>query len=242
MTISLSFYLKMANLVIQANNKEISSRNVYIPGLTLWGGLQTEKRTIWVTRHLTWLPMVLFMIRYMDIYNVLLQGRISAGKICFHIPAESKRVHNKGIAVLHAMNREDFSTDEGCIYIQYIPRNMHTVFALLCFVVVIHWLIFPYPWGLLHWHCGNLTIAPVPAKRPWWIWINTSCEFSMNDCITTTKQSTTKLCAYFLGYTVYNIYIYICHRYYSSHKESCIAYSFHTKLWLFGLFGLWLNP
>ena len=88
--------------------------------------------------------------------------------------------------------------------IQYIPRNMHTVFALLCFVVVIHWLIFPYPLGLLHWHCGNLTIAPVPAKQPWWIWINTSCEFIMNDCITTTKQSTTKPCAYFLGYTVSN--------------------------------------
>ena len=80
---------------------------------------------------------------------------------------------------------------------------MHTVFALLCFVVVIHWLIFPYPSGVLHWHCGNLTIAPVPAKQPWWIWINTSCEFIMNDCITTTKQSTTKPCAYFLGYTVY---------------------------------------
>ena len=79
---------------------------------------------------------------------------------------------------------------------------MHTVFALLCFVVVIHWLIFPYPPGLLHWHCGNLTIAPVPAKQPWWIWINTSCEFIMNDCITTTKQSTRKPCAYFLGYTV----------------------------------------
>ena len=86
--------------------------------------------------------------------------------------------------------------------VQYIPRNMHTVFALLCFVVVIHWLIFPYPSGLLHWHCGNLTIAPVPAKQPWWIWINTSCEFIMNDCITTTKQSTTKPCAYFFGYTV----------------------------------------
>ena len=86
--------------------------------------------------------------------------------------------------------------------VQYIPRNTHTVFALLCFVVVIHWLIFPYPSGLLHWHCGNLTIAPVPAKQPWWIWINTSCEFIMNDCITTTKQSTTKPCAYFLGYTV----------------------------------------
>ena len=78
-----------------------------------------------------------------------------------------------------------------CQTVQYIPRNMHTVFALLCFVVVIHWLIFPYPSGLLHWHCGNLTIASVPAKQPWWIWINTSCEFIMNDCITTTKQSTT---------------------------------------------------
>ena len=87
--------------------------------------------------------------------------------------------------------------------VQYIPRNMHTVFALLCFVVVIHWLIFPYTSGLLHWHCSNLTIAPVPAKQPWWIWINTSCEFIINDCITTTKQSTTKPCAYFLGYTVY---------------------------------------
>ena len=78
----------------------------------------------------------------------------------------------------------------------------YTVFALLCFVVVIHWLIFPYPSGLLHWHCGNLTIASVPAKQPWWIWINTSCEFIMNGCITTTKKSTTKPCAYFLGYTV----------------------------------------
>ena len=91
------------------------------------------------------------------------------------------------------------------VTVQYIPRNMHTVFALLCSVVVIHWLIFPYPSGLLHWHCGNLTIAPVPAKQPWWILINTSCEFNMNDCITTTKQSTTKPCAYSLGYTVWVI-------------------------------------
>ena len=92
------------------------------------------------------------------------------------------------------------------IDLQYTPRNMHTDFALLCFVVVIHWLIFPYPSGLLHWHCGNLTIAPVPAKQPWWIWINTSCEFIMNNCITTTKQSTTKPCAYLLGYNVYLVY------------------------------------
>ena len=100
---------------------------------------------------------------------------------------------------------QDAVCPKGLHLIQYIPRNVHTIFALLCFDVVIHWLIFPYPSGLLHWHCGNLTIAPVPAKQPWWIWINTSCEFIMNDCITTTKQSTTKPWAYFLGYTVYRI-------------------------------------
>ena len=110
--------------------------------------------------------------------------------------------------------------------LQYIPRNMHTVFALLCFVVVIHWLIFPYPSGLLHWHCGNLTIAPVPAKQPWWIWINTSCEFIMNDCITTTKKSTIKPCAYFLGYTVHTIChlsvprCFTCILLYSTYKNS----------------------
>ena len=117
------------------------------------------------------------------------------------------------------------------IYIQYIPRNMHTVFALLCFVVVIHWLIFPYPSGLLHWHCGNLTIAPVPAKQPWWIWINTSCELIMNNCITTTKQSTKKPCAYFLGYTVYMITGHIYH------KVSCplsMNMSFTQRVVMFG--------
>ena len=85
---------------------------------------------------------------------------------------------------------------------------MHTVFALLCFVVVIHWLIFPYPSRLLHWHCGNLTIAPVPAKQPWWIWINTSCEFITNDCITTTKQSTTKQNRVHISWDI--VYVAIC--------------------------------
>ena len=101
---------------------------------------------------------------------------------------------------------------------------MHTVAALLGFVVVIHWLIFPYPPGLLHWHCGNLTIAPVPAKQPWWIWINTSCEFIINDCITTTKQSTAKPCAYFLGYTV-------CHGWRIVTTVMGTALMFPWKLW-----------
>ena len=105
--------------------------------------------------------------------------------------------------IFSKLDRTLITLDAVGALVQYFPRNMHTVCALLCFVVVIHWLIYPYPSGLLHWHCGNLTIAPVPAKQPWWIWINTSCELIMNDCITTTKQSTTKPCAYFLGYTVH---------------------------------------
>ena len=120
--------------------------------------------------------------------------------------------------------------------LQYIPRNMHTVFALLCFVVVIHWLVFPYPSGLLHWHCGNLTIAPVPAKQPWWIWINTSREFIMNDCIVTTKQSTTKPCAYFLD-ILYMTSGALCNTGYppETHlKLSSREISFVHKWWLNG--------
>ena len=85
-----------------------------------------------------------------------------------------------------------------------ISQEICTRFLLCCALLwlYIDWF-FPYPSGLLHWHCGNLTISPVPAKQPWWIWMNTSREFIMNDCITTTKQSTTKPCAYFLGYTVH---------------------------------------
>ena len=131
---------------------------------------------------------------------------------CVYFPrcCTTRKIHTK-ITLLWAINSSPLEYMHNVVFsvvslppgLQYIPRNMHTVFALLCFVVVIHWLIFPYPSGLLHWHYGNLTIAPVPAKQPWWIWINTSCEFIMNDCVTLTKQNTTKPCAYFLGYTVW---------------------------------------
>ena len=47
----------------------------------------------------------------------------------------------------------------------------------------------------------SLALGQLLEKRPWRIWINT-CEFILDDCITTTKQSTTKPCAYFLVYTV----------------------------------------
>ena len=83
-------------------------------------------------------------------WNVHTTQRITFKKLAGH--AEDYNYHVKHIVVITLG------------YIQYIPRNMHTVFALLYFVVVIPWLIFPYQSGLLHWHCGNLTIAPVPAS------------------------------------------------------------------------------
>ena len=46
------------------------------------------------------------------------------------------------------------------LYTVYPKKYAHG----FCFVVVIHWLIFPYPSGLLHWHCGNLTICPSASK------------------------------------------------------------------------------
>ena len=89
--------------------------------------------------------------------------------------------------------------DKCSVSVQYIPRNMHAVFALLCFVVVIHWLIIPYSSGLLHWHCGNITIAPVPAKQPWWIWINTSIWIYYDRLHNHNKAKHNKTVCIFLG-------------------------------------------
>ena len=70
-------------------------------------------------------------------------------------------------------------------------------FAVLCCGYTL--TDFPISSGLLHCHCGNLAIAPVPAKQPWWIWINTSCEFIMNHCITTKKSKAPQTVCIFLG-------------------------------------------
>ena len=79
-----------------------------------------------------------------------------------------------------------------------ISQEICTRFLLCCALL---WLYIDW---FSHIHQAYFT-GTVAAKQPWRIWINTSCEFIMNDYITTTKQSTTKPCAYFLGYTVYVI-------------------------------------
>ena len=86
--------------------------------------------------------------------------------------------------------------------LQYIPRNMHTVFALLCFVVVTYWLIFPYPSGLLHWHCGNLASkATLMNMDKYFMWIHYERLHNHN------KAKHNKTVCIFLGiYCRYNIY------------------------------------
>ena len=49
----------------------------------------------------------------------------------------------------------------------------------------------------------------------------------MNDCITTTKQSTTKPCAYFLGYTVISYPGQLFIRYYDNNNFELLMFSIH---------------
>ena len=88
-------------------------------------------------------------------------------------------------------------------HLQYIPRNMHTVFALLCFVEVIHWLIFATSirlTSLALWQsndCPSASKATLMNMDKYFMWIHYERLHNHN------KQSTTKPCAYFLGYTVW---------------------------------------
>ena len=78
---------------------------------------------------------------------------------------------------------------------QYIPQIIHNI--LLCCVLL--WFgTDPHPSGLLHWHWGNHSIAPVPMKQPWKIWANKSYISTMN---LLTKQH--KISAYFVVYSVH---------------------------------------
>ena len=57
-----------------------------------------------------------------------------------------------------------------CHYWQHILVS----FVFIVLISSLHsgsmWLIYPYPSGLLHWHCGNHKIAPTTVKQPQRIW------------------------------------------------------------------------
>ena len=110
------------------------------------------------------------------------------------------------------------------------PKKYAHGFALLCFVVVIHWLIFPYPSGLLHWHCGNLTIAsndcPSASKATlmnmdkYFMWIHYERLHNHN------KAKHNKTVCIFLG--IYCIYAY----YHNYHGDFFLQRTDYTSLWV----------
>ena len=93
--------------------------------------------------------------------------------------------------------------------VQYAPRMKLMVCALVDFVAWWYWSILPISFkvvftgtgAIIYW--GNHMIAPVPVKQAWRIWVNASGESTTMDNTTTTKQSTTKPCAYSMGYTLW---------------------------------------
>ena len=118
------------------------------------------------------------------------------------------------------------------LFMQYIPRNMHTVFALLCFVVVIHWLIFPYPSGLLHWHalwqsndCPSPSKATLMNMDKYFMWIHYERLHNHN------KAKHNKTVCIFLGiYCTYDQwwFIFVVHNH-VTHIDICL----NTKLNVF---------
>ena len=90
--------------------------------------------------------------------------------------------------------------------IQYIPRNMHTVPALLCFAVLCcGYTLTDFPisirlTSLALWQsndCPSASKTTLMNMDKYFMWIHYE---RLHNHIT--KQSTTKPCAYFLGYTV----------------------------------------
>ena len=69
------------------------------------------------------------------------------------------------------------------------PMNyVHAWFASYC--GSLWWTIDrfdPYPSGLLHWHWSNHTIAPVPVKQSWSIWVNMSQQSPDGNDVTLSK-------------------------------------------------------
>ena len=94
--------------------------------------------------------------------------------------------------------------------IQYIPRNMHTVFALLCFVVVIHWLIFPISirlTSLALWQsndCPSASKANLMNMDKYFMWIHYERLHNHN------KAKHSKTVCIFLGIYCMSMCLLVC--------------------------------
>ena len=130
------------------------------------------------------------------------------------------------------------------IQAQYVLRHMGMVYALLWFGDS---PFYPYPSGLLHWHWGNLMIAPVPVKQPWKIWVNRSHESIRSSWYNhnKTKHSKTQQNYVYILWDVFQLHhLKLPVR---SHAQHFVSYSFHCYVCIFNFTRciwramLWLN-
>ena len=91
-----------------------------------------------------------------------------------------------------------------CI-VQYIPRNMHTVFVVLCFVVVMQSFIMNSHEVFIHIHQGCFAGTGEIVRLPQYQWSKPDGYGIINQCMTTTKHSKAKTVCIFLG-----IYCRVC--------------------------------
>ena len=103
------------------------------------------------------------------------------------------------VSLFHFMTHDSFSAFFWHIQfsiVQYIPRNMYTVCALLIFIVVMCRPTSPKLFGIA-------VNGSLPLKQSWPIKEDESYKPTKNDDLTTTKQITTKRWVFFMGSTAY---------------------------------------
>ena len=83
------------------------------------------------------------------------------------------------------------------------PKKYAHGFVVLCFVVVLQSFIMNSHEVFIHIHQGCFAGTGAIVRLPQCQWSKPDGYGKISQCITTTKHSKAKPCAYFLGYTVY---------------------------------------
>ena len=87
------------------------------------------------------------------------------------------------------------------------PKKYAHGFVVLCFVVVMQSFIMNSHEVFIHIHQGCFAGTGAIVRLPQCQWSKPDGYGKISQCITTTKHSKAKTCAYFLGYTV-NSWVY----------------------------------
>ena len=97
------------------------------------------------------------------------------------------------------------------------PKKYAHDFVVLCFVVVTQSFIMNSHEVFIHIHQGCFAGTGAIVRLPQCQWSKPGGYGKISQCITTTKYSKAKTCAYFLGYTVWTFVYWhlLCHKIHS---------------------------